>query len=257
MPFHNPPTCPQHFASQNGPPAPGGTHTSTRLSTLRRPISTASSKHLPETPTQPITITITRRAICHQEQLFSFEAMKRTLAYLVSPEEFEELRKYFGVTEEIIQRRLEAGNEDKTKKLSDKQKTVRKMKCLLTVIEEKGHLNHYNVDELTDAVSTLGDEIRISDLNGPMEGYSLHSIVGNMKIMRTEMMNRQKAWEDERNQLSSKLETAESKVKATNKTTSLEKASTNLYSLKIIRCRHIQREAECDNTSRMAQSLSL
>ncbi|KAJ8023734.1 hypothetical protein HOLleu_36260 [Holothuria leucospilota] len=142
------------------------------------------------------------------EQLFSFEAMKRTLAYIVSPEEFEDLRKYFGVTGEEM-RRLETGDEDK--KLSDKEHTVREMECLLTVIEEKGLLSTYNVDKLTDAVSTIGDEIRISDLKGPMEGYSIHS--KNMKLIRAEMMTRQKAWEDERNQLSSKLETAESEVK--------------------------------------------
>ncbi|KAJ8023860.1 Netrin receptor UNC5B-b [Holothuria leucospilota] len=147
------------------------------------------------------------------EQLFSFEAMKRTFACLVSPEECEELRKYFGVTEEEI-RRLGAGDEDK--KLSDKEKTVRKMECLLTVIEEKGHMNPFNINILTDAVSTLGDEIRISDLMGPMEGYSLHC--SNRQITMTEMMTRQKAWEDERNQLSSKLETAESKVKEHEKT---------------------------------------
>ncbi|KAJ8046564.1 hypothetical protein HOLleu_05269 [Holothuria leucospilota] len=98
--------------------------------------------------------------------------MNRTLACLVSPEECEALRKYFGVTEEEM-RRIEAGDEDE--ELSDKEKTVRKMECLLTVIEEKGHLNPYNVNKLTDAVSTLGDEICISDLKGPMEGYSLHS----------------------------------------------------------------------------------
>ncbi|KAJ8023841.1 Serine/threonine-protein kinase MRCK alpha [Holothuria leucospilota] len=147
------------------------------------------------------------------EQLFSFEAMKRTFACLVSPQECEELRKYFGVTEEEM-RRLGAGDEEK--KLSDKEKKVRKMECLLTVIEEKGHMNPFNVNILTDAVSTLGDEIRISDLKGPMEGYSLHS--SNRQITMTEMMTRQKAWEDERNQLSSKLETAESKVKEHEKT---------------------------------------
>ncbi|KAJ8023847.1 Netrin receptor UNC5B-b [Holothuria leucospilota] len=136
--------------------------------------------------------------------------MKRTLACLVSPKECEELRKYFGVTEEEM-RKLEAGDEDKD--LSDKEKTVRKMECLLTVIEERDHMNPYNVKKLTDAVSTLGDEICISDLEGPMEGYSLHSIVGNMQITMTEMKTRQKALEDERNQLSSKLERAENKVK--------------------------------------------
>ncbi|KAJ8023777.1 hypothetical protein HOLleu_36315 [Holothuria leucospilota] len=106
------------------------------------------------------------------KQLFSFEAMKWTLAYIVSPDECEELQKFFGVTEEEIQRRLEAGDEDN--KLSYKQKTVRKMGCLLTVIEEKGHLNPYNVDILTDAVSTLGDKNHNPDLKGPMEGYSLY-----------------------------------------------------------------------------------
>ncbi|KAJ8023757.1 Netrin receptor UNC5B-b [Holothuria leucospilota] len=39
-----------------------------------------------------------------------------------------------------------------------------------------------------------------------------------MKIIRTEMMTKQKAWEDERNQLSSKLERAESKIKEHEKT---------------------------------------
>ncbi|KAJ8023723.1 Netrin receptor UNC5B-a [Holothuria leucospilota] len=150
-----------------------------------------------------------------EEQLFSFEAMKRTLACLVSPEECEELRKYFGVTKEEM-RRLEAG--DEVKKLSDKQRTVRKMERLLTAIEEKGHLNPYNIKKLRDAVSTLGDEIRISYLKGPMEEYFLHNKNMNMKITMTEMMIRQKAWEDERNQLSSKLETAENKVKEYEKT---------------------------------------
>ncbi|KAJ8023733.1 Netrin receptor UNC5B-b [Holothuria leucospilota] len=139
--------------------------------------------------------------------------MKRTLAYLVSPKECEKLRKHFGVTEEEI-RRLEAGDEDK--KLSDKLRTVRKMECLLTIIEEKGYLNPYNVDKLTGAVSKLGDKKRISDLKGPMEGYSLHS--SNMHVSMTEMMTRQKGWEDEINQLSSKLETAESKVEEYEKT---------------------------------------
>ncbi|KAJ8023752.1 hypothetical protein HOLleu_36284 [Holothuria leucospilota] len=143
------------------------------------------------------------------EQLFTFEAMKRTLAYIVSSIKWcEELRKYFGVTGEEM-RRLEAGDEDKD--LSGKEKTVRKMEYLLIVIEEKGYLNPYNLDKLAGAVAILGDKKCISDLKGPMEGYSLHS--KNMKLIRTEMMTRQKAWEDERNQLSSKLETAESKVK--------------------------------------------
>ncbi|KAJ8023737.1 UNC5C-like protein [Holothuria leucospilota] len=149
------------------------------------------------------------------EQLFSFEAMKRTLAYLVSPEECEELRKYFGVTEEEIQRRLES-TPDETRRsftflramsASGKRKnTAKRMECLLTIIEEKGHLSPYNISTVVDAVSTFGDDTRISSLKGPMEGYSLH---GKM----TEVMTRQKALEDERNQLTSELETAESKVK--------------------------------------------
>ncbi|KAJ8019383.1 hypothetical protein HOLleu_42063 [Holothuria leucospilota] len=98
--------------------------------------------------------------------------MKRTLACIVSSKECEKLRKYFSVTEEEM-RRLKADDEDK--KLSDKQKTVRKMECLLTVIEEKGHLNPYNIDKLTGAVSKLGNKKRISDLKGPMEGYSVHN----------------------------------------------------------------------------------
>ncbi|KAJ8023861.1 Laminin-like protein epi-1 [Holothuria leucospilota] len=146
------------------------------------------------------------------EQLFSFEAMKRTFACLVSPKECEKLRKYFGVTEEEM--RLEGGDEDK--ELSDREKTVRKMESILTVIEEKGHLNPYNVYNLTEAVSKLGDKTCISDLKGPIEGYSLYS--KNMKITMTEMMTKQKALEDEKNQLSSKLETAESKVKEHEKT---------------------------------------
>ncbi|KAJ8019384.1 hypothetical protein HOLleu_42064 [Holothuria leucospilota] len=147
------------------------------------------------------------------EQLFTFEAMKRTLAFVVSSKECEKLRKYFSVTEQEM-RRLEAA--DKDKELSDKEKTVRKMECLLTVIEEKGQLNPHNIKILTVAVSKVGDKKRISDLKGPMDGYSLHSSIRLITV--TEMVTRQKAWEDERNQLSSKLETAESKVKEYEKT---------------------------------------
>ncbi|KAJ8023730.1 hypothetical protein HOLleu_36252 [Holothuria leucospilota] len=160
-----------------------------------------------------------------KEQLFSFEAMKKTLACLVSPEECEELRKYFGVIEEEIQRRLESTPDETRRSFtflramssSGKRKnTAKRMECLLTIIEEKGHLSPYNISTVVDAVSTLGDDTRISNLKGPMEGYSLHG--KNTKIIRTEMMTRQQAWEDERNQLSSKLETAESRVKEHEKT---------------------------------------
>ncbi|KAJ8023918.1 hypothetical protein HOLleu_36492 [Holothuria leucospilota] len=152
------------------------------------------------------------------EQLFNFEAMKKTLAYIVSPDECEKLRKCFGVTEQEMGR-LETGDENKSKKLSDKQKTVKRMEWLLTIIEEKGHLNPYNINTLTDAVSTLGDEICISNLKGPMEGYSLYGIIKVMyKDLEAEMMTRQDHWDDERNHLSSKLETAENEVKEHKKT---------------------------------------
>lgn len=108
-----------------------------------------------------------------QEKLFSFEAMERTLAHIASPNDCEKLRKYFDVTEEELTR-LEAGDADRSKKLSEKEKTIKRMEFLLTVIKEKGHLYCNNIDTLIDAVSKFGDEIRTSSVIGPLEGYALH-----------------------------------------------------------------------------------
>ena len=104
--------------------------------------------------------------------MFSFDAMKRTLAYIVSPDECEELRKYFGVTEEELSRK-EAADQDKSKHLTW-NRTVKRMEYLLTVIGEKGRLDAYNINHLKDAVSAISHEKLVSKLQGPIEGYALY-----------------------------------------------------------------------------------
>lgn len=117
--------------------------------------------------------TLNITSIMFQDRLFCFDAMKKTLALLVSPDDCENLRKYFGVTE-VEMMGTQAGGADKSKKLSAKEETVQKMEFLLTIIEEKGYLDSYNFNILTEAVSSIGHELFISHLKGPMEGYAIH-----------------------------------------------------------------------------------
>ncbi|KAJ8023253.1 Tripartite motif-containing protein 2 [Holothuria leucospilota] len=147
------------------------------------------------------------------EQLFSFQAMKNTLANIVSPRECEEIRMHFRVTEEELSRK-EFGVKNTLHNLSEKEQTTRRMLCLLTVIEENGHLNSYNLHNLTEAVLNVNDETGIFNLKGPIEGYARHGI--SVEDLMADLLTRQKAWRAEKKEMSVKLETANSMVKKLN-----------------------------------------
>lgn len=107
-----------------------------------------------------------------QEQLFNFNAMKRTLAHIISSEECKELQSHFGVIDEVMVV-TEAGNEDDLDE-DGTRKNVKMVERLLTSIEQGGHFDPWNITKLRNALETLGDSLRVSVLKGPIEGYSRH-----------------------------------------------------------------------------------
>ena len=99
--------------------------------------------------------------------------MKKTLVYIATSDECERLYEWFGVNEEKM-KNTEGNDANESNKMSEEENVVRRMEFLFCRIEETGHLNPHNINNLMDAVSNLGGDYGISNLKGPMEAYALY-----------------------------------------------------------------------------------
>lgn len=139
--------------------------------------------------------------------------MKTTLAHIASRYEFEQPRRYCGVTEEEIKTKM-IDYEEGSGKISERKR----MECLLTIIEEKGRINPYKISYLKVAVSSLENDGISSDLEGPLEGYSRLCILDvklKYKDLTPEMTTGQTSWEE--HQLSLELDNLRKNIKGTEK----------------------------------------
>lgn len=105
-------------------------------------------------------------SIAFQEQLRDIGAMKTLWAHLLSFDQFEELKNYFGVTLEMSRIVMGDRSGSQTAKMETK---IRKMECLLTVLGEKRYPDPWN--SLKTALPTVGKEMCFPNSTGPCKAY--------------------------------------------------------------------------------------
>ncbi|KAJ8023683.1 hypothetical protein HOLleu_36187 [Holothuria leucospilota] len=156
------------------------------------------------------------------EQLFNFNAMKRTLAHIISTEECEELQSYFGVADEVMVVTDARSENDQGK--DGVTKNVKRAERLLTTFEQGGHFDPWNITNLRNALETLGDSMRVSILKGPIEGYSRHGKyhVTTIENLEAELKTKEKTWKFEKQQLNDTITTLQKEYEEVLKTTQNE-----------------------------------